>query len=145
MLREQFDEGDVHEILKRAVSIQETEAATLQTRLAMAADELGISRESIEKAQEQWAKEKAIQRKEQLAAKKRLQEFKIHLATFVVINAFFALLNVLTWGEGKNREPWVLYILVAWGLGLAVHAITLKFPDITGQDSEESETPSGPE
>ena len=138
MLREQFDENDVHEILKRAVSLDDAGTRDLQTRLSMAATELGLSPESVKLAQDQWAKEKALQRKEALAAKKRLQEFKVHAAIFAVVNFFLVLLNFMTWSEDRNPHPWVLYVLFSWGLGLAVHAITLKYPEVvsTGDESE---------
>ena len=135
MLRDQFDETDVQEIMKRAVSIDAIDSANLQKRLTMAADEMGISRESVELAQEQWLNEKRRLQKEQVAKQKRLREFWIHACVFAAVNVFLIVINVLTWSE--THQPWVLYCLFGWGIGLVSHALSLKMP-IDAEDGEES-------
>lgn len=50
--------------------------------------------------------------------------FKSHLATYVVINAFFWVLWYFT-GEHKTHEgwPWPVWPAIGWGIGLAFHYV----------------------
>lgn len=43
-----------------------------------------------------------------------------HLGTFVIINAFFWLLDVLV---GPNGVQWAFWITLFWGLALLFHAL----------------------
>lgn len=45
------------------------------------------------------------------------RDFAVHLATYGVINLFLLLVDLLTGFEG-----WFLFILLGWGVGLALHA-----------------------
>ena len=56
-----------------------------------------------------------------------LRGFLIHLCVYVVVIAGLAAINLT-----KNpSHPWFLWVLVAWGIALAVHDIILliKFRD----------------
>lgn len=46
-------------------------------------------------------------------------EFYSHLATFAVVCAGLAALNVLT----SPGYPWVLWVVFGWGIGVASHAV----------------------
>src|SRR6478609_4692166 len=55
-----------------------------------------------------------------------LRGFLIHLCVYVVVVAGLAAINLT-----KNpSHPWFLWVLVAWGIALAVHDVILliKFP-----------------
>ena len=68
-------------------------------------------------------------------AKKRvgkLKEFYQHLVAYLVINAFLIVLNRLT-SPGHN---WFIWPLLGWGLGLALHALTV-FGRFWGKSWEE--------
>jgi hypothetical protein len=56
----------------------------------------------------------------------RLRGFPIHLCVYVVVIAGLAAINLT-----KNpSHPWFLWVLIAWGIALAVHDVILliKFP-----------------
>jgi len=54
-------------------------------------------------------------------AKRRVREirfFYIHLVVYVLVNAFLFLLDITT----SPNELWFYWVLLGWGIGLAVHA-----------------------
>ena len=57
-------------------------------------------------------------------AKKRVEEIKgfyIHLLTYVVVNAFLVILNILT----SPGRYWVQWPVLGWGIGIVIHALSL--------------------
>ncbi len=48
-----------------------------------------------------------------------LKSFYMHAMTFVVINVFLILLNLIS----SPGYLWFLWVLLGWGLGLALHAV----------------------
>ena len=56
------------------------------------------------------------------AAKSRvgqLRGFYVHLATFIVVNAFLIILNLIT----SPDSLWFYWVLLGWGIGLIAHAL----------------------
>ncbi|MCD4690500.1 2TM domain-containing protein [bacterium] len=53
-----------------------------------------------------------------------LKEFYTHLLTYVIVNAFLIVLNLMT----SPGYYWVKWPLLGWGLGLAIHAGTVFIP-----------------
>ena len=56
------------------------------------------------------------------AAKSRvgqLRGFYVHLTTFVVVNAFLIILNLIT----SPDSLWFYWVLLGWGIGLIAHAL----------------------
>jgi len=54
-------------------------------------------------------------------AKRRVEEirgFYIHLVVYVLVNAFLFLLDITT----SPNVLWFYWVLLGWGIGLAVHA-----------------------
>lgn len=57
-------------------------------------------------------------------AKRRVREirgFYIHLAVYVLVNAFLFLLNIST----SPDALWFFWPLLGWGIALAVHAVSV--------------------
>jgi hypothetical protein len=48
--------------------------------------------------------------------------FLIHLAVYVAVNV----LLVAIWALSDREEPWFLYPLLGWGVGLAAHGAVVK-------------------
>jgi 2TM domain len=71
------------------------------------------------------------------AAKSRvaqLRGFYVHLTTFIVVNAFLLVLNLLT--DADNL--WFYWVLLGWGIGLVAHALQVYGSfTIFGKDWEE--------
>lgn len=70
-------------------------------------------------------------------AKKRVQAirgFYIHATVYVLVNAFLAILNYVT----LPTVFWSIWPILGWGLGLAIHAITVfGFSGLWGPEWEE--------
>ena len=48
-------------------------------------------------------------------------EFRIHLVTFIAVNAILAAINLILTPE----YLWVIWPVLGWGIGLIVHAINV--------------------
>jgi len=70
-------------------------------------------------------------------AKKRVEEirsFYSHLFVYVVVNVGLFLLNIIT----SPRSLWFYWVLIGWGIGLAIHALNIFGTEkILGKDWEE--------
>lgn len=51
-----------------------------------------------------------------LARVRTIKSFYMHLAHYVFVVAFLALVNLFT----SPSDPWVLWVALAWGLGIAL-------------------------
>jgi two-component system LytT family sensor kinase len=68
---------------------------------------------------------------------RRLREFYMHVAVFVVVIGGLALVNWIL----SPSFWWVAFPAIGWGIGLAIHAVSVFFEDsILGRDWEERKT-----
>ena len=51
---------------------------------------------------------------------KAKRAYYTHLTTYMVMGAFFLVLNILT----DSREMWFYWPMLGWGIGLAIHYFT---------------------
>jgi hypothetical protein len=68
-------------------------------------------------------------------AQKRIDELKgfySHLVSFVAVNAFLIVIDITTYDE--SGDIWVIYPILGWGIGLAIHTFMVLF---AGHDWEE--------
>jgi len=68
-------------------------------------------------------KEKNALNKAKMKAKK-LREFYPHVRTYLIVNAIFFVINLLS----SPGDWWVLYPLIGWGFCLTIHAIEAFSP-----------------
>ncbi len=70
-------------------------------------------------------------------AKKRVEEirsFYSHLFVYIVVNVGLFLLNIIT----SPRSLWFYWVVIGWGIGLAIHALNIFGTErILGKDGEE--------
>jgi len=65
---------------------------------------------------------------------KRIKRFYSHLTTYIIVNAFLVLINLLT---SKNGGYWFIYPLLGWGFGLLIDAAnTFQFIPFLNKDWE---------
>ena len=117
---EQHDDDDLSEILKIALRKDAGSNADLRQRLSAVADELGISPQAVAEAEIEYRKNSEKKRELALFDKERRQALNIHAVTYVVVNIAMAGLNLMTFHE--DHEIWFPYILLMWGIGMAIHA-----------------------
>ncbi|WP_409304468.1 2TM domain-containing protein [Peribacillus sp. SCS-155] len=71
-----------------------------------------------------------------IRAKKKVQNLKafyIHLTVYVLVNIMLFAINL----SSDAGNWWFLYPLGGWGIGLAVHGVSLLFYGSLGADWEE--------
>ncbi|MBE9004808.1 2TM domain-containing protein [Fortiea sp. LEGE XX443] len=112
-----FGSEDVQQILQRAMADKQQENFSEQQLQEMAAD-LGISFITLQTAQQQWQQEKEIMKRRQASNSHRLQKIKPHLISYLVVNLFLIVLNLVV----SPGYFWAIYPLLGWGLGLGLHA-----------------------
>ena len=120
-LEEPEDHNAMAEILRRALEIESGTGAVPLDKLMVAAEELGISKESIRQAELEYRQGSG--RRGLLAAYRNEQRraFQIHLGVYAVVNVFICLMNLLTWRD--TPEFWAIWVILGWGIGLGCHAV----------------------
>jgi hypothetical protein len=51
------------------------------------------------------------------------RDFRVHVATYLVVNAMLWLLWAVT---GADGSPWPIWVTLGWGIGLAAHWLSLR-------------------
>lgn len=118
---QQFDDGELSEILRLAVRKQEATPGDLRKRLLDVADELGISHAAVAEAEKEYRQTAMRKRELALFRKESLNALKIHGGVYAIVNLALFGLNLMTLHE--DHEIWFPYILLMWGIGLAIHAM----------------------
>lgn len=121
-LPRQYTSEEVNRLIRRALTLQRTEAITHQELLEIAR-ELGISPGTLEAAIEQEQQELEKENARTVWTEHRKAGFHRHLWTFVMVNGVLFLINVLTLGPW-----WFQWPLLGWGTALAFHGKGAYFP-----------------
>jgi len=118
-----YDEDEAEQILRLAASLTSPAGAMSRERLLETAAELGITPEAVEMAEQQLAARKAETADLADFDSAQRREFYGHLLTYVLVNGFLVVINVVT---GASYF-WALWPILGWGLGLAFHAVETFF------------------
>ncbi|HLV66946.1 MAG TPA: 2TM domain-containing protein [Polyangiaceae bacterium] len=112
-----YSDEEVRAILDRALK-HELERGTAYDDLLAAASEVGISPAALEQAVREIEENRDAERARERILARRRRAFMSHLWTFVGVQVFLFALNWLT----TPWYLWFIYPLLAWGLGLFLHA-----------------------
>lgn len=123
---------DIEAILHLAVQQNSSGSEDLRARLQSAADELGLTPEQIQAAEEAYRAEKAsqaVQKQTELEdtqlwkqfRKTQVSDFISHLGTYVAVNTFLIWLD-MNQGGGLN---WAYWSVAGWGIAIAIQAFNL--------------------
>jgi 2TM domain len=118
MPEEIYRQEDAQQILHLAIARQAEEGELSRTQLFEIAAELNISPTDIQAAELEWVANKGILREQESFNLFRKSKFQQRLTKFLIINGFLMAFDLLT-GGGIG---WSLYILLFWGLGMALNA-----------------------
>ena len=111
-----YSNEDVQEILREATMLQKDLQISPEQLLEIAT-EVGISAETLEKAEKAWLeRQKASQKR----AKRRNAFIRFHLFPYVAVSVFLVLLNRAT-----TPQFWSVYPILGWGLGVTIHGMCI--------------------
>lgn len=113
-----YNQEQIQEILHLAISRQSYEGEFTREQLMEIAAELEISPENLFAAEQDWLSKQGEMVNRQAFNAYRWGRLKRSLAKYAIVNSFLMLLNVLT----ADQLSWSLYILLFWGLALALKA-----------------------
>ncbi len=114
---ESYSQDDIQQILYLAIAAKDDEEKLTRQQLVEIAHELDIDSHSLEIAEKKWLEQKIIDRKRHAFDLHRRQQFKQKCIKYLIINTFLVVLNLISAGT----LSWSLYILLFWGLGLALN------------------------
>lgn len=132
---ERYSQDEVADIIDLATRLERGEAGGLsEVQLRQVAQELGISGDSLDEALARRRREAEgraaateatnAKRQERVAGRSRQwQGFKGHLASYLGVIGGLAVIDLAS-GNGLD---WFFYPGAAWGIGLAIHGLSVAF------------------
>jgi 2TM domain len=115
-----YSSEDTQQILKRATSLQQENYVSREQLIEIAA-EVGISAETLEKAEQQWLLQREATQKQAKVQSRRRLGFQLHLIPYLATSVFMVLLNLTT----TPRCFWSIYPILSWGLGVTLHGVCI--------------------
>ncbi len=113
-----YHQEDIQQILNLAIARQANDGEFSRAQLVEIAGELGISTDTLLKAEQDWL----VQQKEGQKRKEfnlyRRSKLQKRLGKYAIVNSFLVCLNLVSSGQ----PSWSLYILLFWGLWLGLGA-----------------------
>ena len=113
---ESYSQEDIQQILQIAIARHDNDEELTRQQLWEIASELDINNSTIQAAEKDWLEGKAREHQRRAFDIYRRQNFKQKATKFAIINIFLMSLNLIAVGS----LSWSLYILLFWGLGLAL-------------------------
>ncbi len=113
-----YSQEDVQNILQLAIARRTDQGELSRQQLWEIAAELEIDSESLEAAELDWLNQKSLGSKRQAFNRYRQEQLKHKTIRYLIINAFFVTLNVISAGT----LSWSIYPLLILGLPLSLNA-----------------------
>jgi hypothetical protein len=113
-----YNSDEMQQILQKAFARQQ-KGEFSREQIIEIASELGVSSESLQTAEQEWLIQEVEVKKRQIFNTQRRGQFKSHLVTFIGVNGFLVLLNLLT----SPSYFWAIFPILGWGLGLFFDAM----------------------
>ncbi|MBD2524034.1 2TM domain-containing protein [Nostoc sp. FACHB-133] len=111
-----YDSEDVQKILEIALT-RKQEGEFSREQLIEMASELGISSDILEKTEKKWLVQQEEERSRRTFNTFRRRAFLGHFVSFLAVNLFLILLNLIT----SPGYFWAIFPALGWGLGLFFH------------------------
>ena len=111
-----YSQEDIQQILNLAIAKHHTEEELTRQQLWEIASELDISNAIIQAAERDWLEQKVVDRQRHAFDLYRRQKFNQKLTKYAIVNTFLVSFNLIAAGT----LTWSLYILLFWGLGVAL-------------------------
>ncbi|MEH1818055.1 MAG: 2TM domain-containing protein [Nostoc sp.] len=111
-----YDSEDVEQILQKALTRKDKGEFSREQLLEMAS-ELGISSKTLEATEQKWLAQQEEERLRHRFNTFRRRAFGTHVVSFLAVNLFLILLNLIT----SPSYFWAIFPVLGWGLGLFFH------------------------
>ncbi|MEH2411395.1 2TM domain-containing protein [Nostoc sp.] len=111
-----YDSQDVEQILQIALTHKQEGEFSREQLLEMAS-ELGISSNILETTEQKWLAQQEEERSRRTFNTFRSRGFWAHFVSFLAVNLFLILLNLIT----SPSYFWAIFPVLGWGLGLFFH------------------------
>lgn len=131
-LTKTYSQEEVQQILHLALSRQEEGGEISHAQLAEIAQDLSISPENLRAAELEWNNRQDEFHQRQVFNTYRKNRLQQHTIKYGIVNTFLLLLDLV----GGGGFSWSLYILLGWGLALALQ--TWKVWQTEGEDYEQA-------
>lgn len=115
---ESYSPEDIQQILYLALARKGNQEELSRQQLWEIADELDISTNTLQAAERDWLQGKIVEQKRQAFNLYRRSKLKQKTAKYLIINTFLVSFNFILVGT----ITWSLYVVLFWGLGLALNA-----------------------
>ena len=115
---ESYSPEDIQQILYLALARQGDREEFTREQLWEIADELDISKNTLQAAERDWLQGKIVKQKRHAFNLYRRNELKQKIAKYLIVNTFLVSFNLILVGT----LTWSLYVLLFWGLGLSLNA-----------------------
>ncbi len=117
-MADSYNKEDIQQILALAMNQEWEQENFSQEQLVEMAAELGISPQKLELAKQQWFKQKHDQEARRAFVSHRLEKFRKHLFSYLVVNIFLVIIDLITDGS----LDWSYWPALGWGIGLVFDA-----------------------
>ena len=131
-----YQQDEVHQILEFAIARQADAGELSREQVFEIADELGISRENLLAAEQDWWLQKQENRERQSFNLHRREKWRKKVIQYLLANSFLVMLDLMLAGGALSWSSWSLYIVVFWGFSLALDS--WRYYQTTGEDYERS-------
>jgi 2TM domain len=111
-----YDSEDVEQILQKALTRKDKGEFSREQLLEMAS-ELGISPNILETTEQKWLAQQEEERLRHRFNAFRRRAFWSNFVSFLAVNLFLILLNLIT----SPSYFWAIFPVLGWGLGLFFH------------------------
>ncbi|MEH1765932.1 2TM domain-containing protein [Nostoc sp.] len=111
-----YNSEDVEQILQIALTDKQ-EGEFSREQLVEMASELGISTNILEKTEQKWLAQQEEELLRGTSNTLRRRDFRTHFISFIAVNLFLILLNLIT----SPSYFWSIFPILGWGLGLFFH------------------------
>ena len=113
-----YHQEDIQQILQIAIARQAYQGEFSHEQLVEIAEELEISPECLQVAEQEWLAKQADNRHRLEFNQHRRRRLQKRVGNYVIVNAFFVMLSLISSGS----LSWLLYISAFWGLFLGLDA-----------------------
>ena len=113
-----YHQEDIQQILQIAIARQAYQGEFSHEQLVEIAEELEISPECLQLAEQEWLAKQADNRHRLEFNQHRRRRLQKRIGNYVIVNAFFVILSLISSGG----LSWLLYISAFWGLFLGLDA-----------------------